>query len=429
MAKPLTAVTIANLRPKPKDSPKRYEVSDGGCQGLRVVVFPTGRRSFIVRFRYRGLQRKLTLGSVLLTHNGEGEPDTTPQIDTPLSLSAARELATRALRQAKAGEDPAAAKQKKREEQRAAESDTLKAIADEYLRRRGPELRTLSQRKADLDLICSTVLRRQPVDQIKRGQFTRELDRIADARGPVRADRVLSALKTLLSWHAERSDYVSVLGRGGRRTSTSERARSRVLSDDELRRVWTAAEQDKGPFGSFVRFVLLTATRRNEAGGLRRSELSDGGKTWIIPGARYKNGRDILIPLSAAAQQIIAAQPVLGDFVFGATGTRALGGFDERKAGLDKICGVSGYTIHDLRRTSRTLLSRAGVSADIAERCLGHALTGVRGTYDRHAYESEKRHAFEALAAQIEKIVHGPEPKVADLAAERGKRRKHKAPA
>src|SRR5262249_61269850 len=69
MAKPLTAVTIANLRPKPKDSPKRYEVSDGGCQGLRVVVFPSGKRSFITRFRFRGLQRKLTLGPCLIEHN------------------------------------------------------------------------------------------------------------------------------------------------------------------------------------------------------------------------------------------------------------------------------------------------------------------------------------------------------------------------
>ena len=74
-----------------------------------------------------------------------------------------------------------------------------------------------------------------------------------------------------------------------------------------------AAEQDKGPFGPFVRFVLLTATRRGEAAGLRRSELSDGGTVWTIPAARYKSGKDTLIPLSAAAQKIIAAKPVLGD--------------------------------------------------------------------------------------------------------------------
>ena len=71
------------------------------------------------------------------------------------------------------------------------------------------------------------------------------------------------------------------------------------------------------------------------------------------------------------------------------------------------------WTIHDLRRTARTLMSRAGVNADIAERCLGHVIAGVRGIYDRHRFEEEKRSAFEALAAQIERIVN-PQPNVVD---------------
>src|SRR5262249_7631318 len=101
MAKPLTPISIANLKVRAH----RYEISDAGCSGRRVAGFPSKRKSFIARFRFRGLQRKLTLGPVLLTVNGEGEPDTTPEIDTPLSLAAARELATKALRQAKAGND------------------------------------------------------------------------------------------------------------------------------------------------------------------------------------------------------------------------------------------------------------------------------------------------------------------------------------
>ena len=289
MAKPLTAIAIANLKPRLK----RYEVSDPGCHGLRVVVFPSRKKSFIVRYRYRGLQCKLTLGPCL-TERGVAESDTTPELDTPLSLTAARELATKALRQAKAknGRNPAAEKQRQRQEEWAGESDTLSAIAAEYLRREGSRLRTLSQRKSDLDLLCASVLGRQPVAEIARGQYTRILDHIADNNGPVRADRCLSALRTLLSWHSARSDFISPLVRGGRRTSIAERARSRVLSDDELRRVWLAAEQDQGPFGPFVRFVLLTATRRGEAAGLRRSELSDDGRIWTIPGSRYKSGKD-----------------------------------------------------------------------------------------------------------------------------------------
>ena len=259
-SKPLTPVTLANLRARPH----RYEISDGGCSGLRVVVFPSRRKSFIVRFRYRGLQRKLTLGPVLLTHNGEGEPDTAPEIDTPLSLAAARELATKALRQARSGQDPTETKRRKREEAHAAEADTLGIVAEEFLRREGPRLRTVAQRRADLELFYPA-LGRLPLDQIRRGQYVRVLDHIADTRGPVRADRALSALKTLLGWHAERSEYVSVLGRGGRRTSIRERARSRFLSDDELRRVWLAAEKDETPFGRYLQFTLLATARRGEA--------------------------------------------------------------------------------------------------------------------------------------------------------------------
>ena len=76
---------------------------------------------------------------------------------------------------------------------------------------------------------------------------------------------------------------------------------------------------------------------------------------------------------------------------------------------------MTGWTLHDLRRTARSLMSRAGVNADHAERCLGHVIAGVRGTYDRHEYHAEKQHAFEALAALIERIVNPPEGNVSAL--------------
>jgi integrase len=416
MAKVLTSIAVANARP----GLQRREIPDGGCRALYLVIQPSGAKSWCVRFRYRGAARKLTLGPWLA--GGGQEPDGAPELDTPLSLAGARELATKALRQAKSGADPTAEKRKQRVIQHAAEADTLAAISEEFLRREGGRLRTIGQRRSDLELLCET-LGRMPVSEIRRGQYTRVFDHIADQRGPVRADRVLAATKRLLNWHSERSDFISPLGRGGRHTSPGELARSRVLSDDELRRVWTTAETYPGPFGAFLRFTLLTCTRRGESAGLAHSELSDGGTVWTIPGARYKSGRDVVIPLSAAAQAIIAAQPVLGDFVFTSSGARALGGFALRKTEFDAACGVVGWRIHDLRRTARTLLSRAGITADIAERCLGHAIGGVRGVYDRHQYEAEKRHAFEALARMIERIV-APEPAVADMATERNRRRR-----
>ena len=275
-----------------------------------------------------------------------------------------------------------------------------------------------------MELLCAGTLGRLPIGEITRGQYTRALDHIADHNGLVRSDRVLSAAKTLLSWHAGRSDFVSPLGRGGRRTSIAGRARQRVLNDEELKAVVETAEQRRDdPFAAFVLFVLYTATRRSEAAGLHRSELSDDGRTWVIPGRRYKSGKDTLVPLSTAAQKIVAARPLRGVYVFSATGAHPLAGFTKRKQEFDQACGVQGWRIHDLRRSARTLLSRAGVSADIAEMCLGHALSGIRGTYDRHQYESEKRAAFEALAKMVSTIVRPPATKVADIAAARKRQR------
>src|SRR5262249_10024648 len=295
-----------------------------------------------------GRKGRRTRGRCRREREGEAEPESTPELDTPLSLAAARELAMRALRQAKAGSDPAATKRKAREAERAAEADTLQAVAEEYLRREGPRLRTLKQRRSDLELLFQP-LGRQPIDQIRRGQYTRVLDGIADQRGPVRADRVLSALKHMLTWHAERSEFVSPLGRGGRRTSIRERARKRILSDAEFTAVWIAAEKDPGPFGPYVRFTVLTATRRSEAAGLHRSELSDNGTTWVIPGSRYKNKLDTLIPLSRAAQKILAGRPELnGGVVFSAGGTEALRALRARQRALPQGRRVTRRGPHPL---------------------------------------------------------------------------------
>jgi integrase len=105
---------------------------------------------------------------------------------------------------------------------------------------------------------------------------------------------------------------------------------------------------------------------------------------------------------------IVEAQPRLGDFVFSVNGNRPIS-YGRAKRSFIDTSGVSNWRLHDLRRTSRTLLSRAGISPDVAERCLGHVIPGVRGTYDRHSFYKEKVHAFEALAALLERIVHPPE--------------------
>jgi integrase len=188
--------------------------------------------------------------------------------------------------------------------------------------------------------------------------------------------------------------------------------------DDELRAVWRAVEGSQSPFSSLVQFLLLTATRRTEAAAMRRGEVS--GDEWTVPPERYKTGLELVIPLSPAAQAVLTALPRIGKsgFVFTTAGKRPLRGFSQLKRAFDarvlaelrkqdpEAKPLPNWTLHDLRRTARSLMSRAGVPSDHAERCLGHVIGGVRGTYDRHAYYEEKKHAFAALAALIERIVN-----------------------
>jgi integrase len=80
---------------------------------------------------------------------------------------------------------------------------------------------------------------------------------------------------------------------------------------------------------------------------------------------------------------------------------------------------LPNWTLHDLRRTAKTLMARAGVRPDISERVLGHVIAGVEGTYDRHSYADEKRDALEKLAAMIERILNPLPANVEELGEHR----------
>jgi integrase len=114
---------------------------------------------------------------------------------------------------------------------------------------------------------------------------------------------------------------------------------------------------------------------------------------------------------------VLAGLPRLGPYVFGPDGTRPLTSLSYFKRKLDEASGVTDYRLHDLRRTSRSLMSRAGVIREHAEECLGHARPGVVGTYDRHGYRSEKQLAFERIAKLIERMVDPPADNIITLTA------------
>jgi integrase len=252
---------------------------------------------------------------------------------------------------------------------------------------------------------------------ITRSDVTALLDRVEDGSGPVAADKALTIVSAIFNWYATRHDnYSSPIVRGMRRSNPKERARKRILSDDELRAVWRRAS---GTFGGFVRLLLLTGQRKDKVAKLGWDDLTAEG-VWIIKTDPREKGNAGELVLPQVALDIISAQPRLAGNPYVFAGRRGLPmmNFAQRK---DSFCAklppMPQWGLHDLRRTARSLMSRAGVSRDVAERVLGHAMDGVEGVYDRHEYKEEKAHALRALAGLIDNIVNPPADNVLSLSA------------
>jgi integrase len=222
----------------------------------------------------------------------------------------------------------------------------------------------------------------------------------------------------IANWYATRhEDYASPIVKGMRRTNPKARARSRVLSDDEIREVWRVAEAN-GTYGAFVRVALLCGQRREKIVQMKWTDLNLETGEWRIPKAEREKGTPPSLILSDMALAIIKAQPrlVSNPYVFAGMGSSHMGGMSKRKDAFDaKLNGVAPYTIHDLRRSSRSLMARAGVLPHIGERVLGHAVNGVEGIYDRHGYSAEMANALRQLAGLIDNILRGDSEKVRRL--------------
>jgi len=220
------------------------------------------------------------------------------------------------------GGDPLADKRKTK----AAAENTLQAVCNNYFAREAKKLRTASDRVRTFERLVYPKLGGRQIEDIERKDIVRLLDKIEDESGPVMSDRTLAYLRKVFNWHAARTEFRSPIVKGMALTKPKERARDRILTDDELRKIWKATGKMQNAFAPYVRFVLLTATRRDEAAKMSRSEIK--GDVWTIPAERYKGKRDHAVPLSRAAQKVLQAMPVIGqgDLVFTHDGERALGG-------------------------------------------------------------------------------------------------------
>jgi integrase len=231
------------------------------------------------------------------------------------------------------------------------------------------------------------------------------LDGIVESSGAPMADRILSCVSKIMNWFASRNDdYTSPIVRGMRRSNPKDRARKRVLSDDEIRALWSAEIDGV----DIVKTLLLTAQRLDKVTTMRWEDIKDG--VWTIATEKREKGNAGELVLPAMAVTIIDAQPHRSPYVFGPS--RSLG---RMKAAIDKAVPMPHWTLHDLRRTARSLMSRAGVLSEHAERVLGHVIPGVEGIYNRHEYEKEKADALRKLAGLIAMIVNPPADNVKKL--------------
>jgi integrase len=414
--------TIKRLRPPAKGNSITY-FAGATIQGAKaprgfgIRVTASGARAFILNYRLRGREHRFTIGAW---------PDWT-------ALRAVREA--RSLRQrVDRGEDPL--KDRAPIPATKSVSSVIDDFMTRYVRNKERPLRSAGQIQSAFDRLVKPRIGKIGVYELRRSHVAEMLDKVEDEAGPVQADRVRAYLRKALGWYAERDDEFNLHAafvRVGARANPKERARTRVLSDDELRTIWPLLSE-AGTFGALLKTLLLTAQRRDEVANMVWTEIGADG-IWTIPAERYKTKRSNHVPLSTAALAVIEAQPKIGGcaYVFPSRTETPFSGFGKSKARLDKavllymqkrhkkgpaVEPLPNWTLHDLRRTAKTLMARAGVRPDISERVLGHVIAGVEGTYDRHSYADEKRDALEKLAAMVERIL-SPQPSNVQSLSER----------
>lgn len=240
------------------------------------------------------------------------------------------------------------------------------------------------------------------VADVRRREIAALMDSAEQLAGPSVADRIHEQLDIFFRWYAQRDDeFSSPLVRTLKRHRKGPGASH--MTDDELRQFWRACG-NAGIAGAAGRFCLLTATRRNETVRAVWPELSDTS-VWTIPSERYKTNRPHSIPLSQAARAVVEGLDRASPYVFGLT-ERAPDPWYLWTTIVD-AGGPSGDGVswHSLRKTARTLMSRAGVRSDHAERALGHVQGVVERAYDKHSYLPEKRSVFDALADEIARVI------------------------
>jgi integrase len=368
MSKVLTSKFVENVKPP---ATGRSEYWDAALPGFVLRVTVKGVKSF--SFRYRA---------------ADGSYKRLSWAYPAFQLSEARDEAQKAVRAIGRGQDPETG------EKKPSAPETLNALCDryvaEYLKK---NVRRWEAAKGEIDNHVRPHLGALKLEKVEKANVRKMLAEI-EPNYPVAANRALGRLRAIYNWALE-NDLVATDPTHGVKKPTKEKPVSRTLSDEELAKIWNAAASLSYPAREYIRFLILSGQRRDDVRGMCRDELDMRMGNWLIPAERYKSVRSHLIPLTDGMKELLKVTPAKG-FIFSLTGgEKPYGNLVKPKRKLDKLSGVKGWTLHDIRRTVRTGLSRLGVRPDVAERIIGHSVGGKLGeTYDVYSYRKEKLEAL-----------------------------------
>jgi len=429
------------------------KMTDAAIQ--RVMAAPGERTDYFdshPRDRQRGLVLRVSAGaegkvsrtwSALYRIKGSNKLRRATIGDYPTyTLAQARDEAAQYVQSARRGVDLAQERMAAARAQAAKERDTIDAVVKSFLehwekqpKRRGGKraesyIETLQQH---FDNRVLPRWRGRHIGDIQRSDVKELVTEVAK-EAPVLANRVLAALKAMFNW-ALREDPPLIQANPAALVERPgvETARDRVLSAEEMRFIWPALDGLGYPFGPCLKLTLLTAQRRDEVAGMCWSEIDEEAKVWTIPANRNKARRVHVVPLSKEALEVIKELKAMRredvDFVFSTTGKTSISGFSRAKRLLDEAITkarkekefgpLARWTIHDLRRTAATEMSRLKVPRLVVGRVLNHKDTGVTGIYDRNEFLAEKNAALAQWASYLLSIVTPQPNKVASLAARR----------
>lgn len=382
MRKALNAKAVEAFKPLEK----RYEVHDLLCPGFSLRIFPTGKKVFNLKYRYGQKQRRLALG-----------------IYPRLTLAQARDKAIDALRMVDDGIDPAACRRQP--------GMHVEAICDDFIRQYArPRNRSWKEAERILQREFVAVHGQRDIRQIRRSDILELMDGAIERGAAYQANRIHANLRKLFNWCVERGivDASPVLGI---RPPTREKARDRVLRDDEIRAVLKGCTEEPYPYGSFIPLLLATAQRRGELSKMRWSEVDLDAKLWVIPADLSKNGKPHVVPLNEFALRLLRNMPRFPncDWVFTTTQRGPINGFSKALRHVQTRSKTNDWRFHDLRRTAASGMARLAVAPHVVEKVLNHisgTISGVAAVYNRYGYDAERRDALDKWGDFIDDLAN-----------------------